>query len=195
MRGWVIVAVAAIIAASWRALPAQGNVALTGVVTSAEEGKMEGVVVNARRAGANFTVSVVSDGQGRYSFPRTHLEPGQYTVTIRATGFDLVAPGPKTSVAKFWPTPTPDSFPRRGQMDEHDRFWFAENRASKLGVFNTRTEKFQEWALPYENTHPYASSSIDKKGRVYLASNMLERVSRVDTKTGEVVEYVIPTEF
>ena len=32
---------------------------------------MEGVVVNARRDGANFTVSVVSDAQGKYSFPRT----------------------------------------------------------------------------------------------------------------------------
>ena len=53
---------------------------------------MEGVVVNARRDGANFTVSVVSDAQGKYSFPRTHLEPGKYTLTIRAVGYDLVGP-------------------------------------------------------------------------------------------------------
>ena len=50
--------------------------ALTGVVSSPAEAAMEGVVVNARRDGANFTVSVVSDAQGKYSFPRTHLEPG-----------------------------------------------------------------------------------------------------------------------
>ena len=37
---------------------------------------MEGVVVTARRDGANVDVSVVSDAQGMYSFPRTHLEPG-----------------------------------------------------------------------------------------------------------------------
>ena len=55
---------------------------------------MEGVVVNARRDGANFTVSVVSDAQGKYSFPRTHLEPGKYAVTIRAVGYDLTNPGP-----------------------------------------------------------------------------------------------------
>ena len=70
-------------------LDAQGAAALRGVVSSAEEKKMEGVVVNARREGANFTVSVVSDKDGKYSFPRTHLEPGTYAVTMRAAGFDL----------------------------------------------------------------------------------------------------------
>ena len=54
-------------------LAAQGAAALSGVVSSQEEGKMEGVLVNARPEGGNFTVSVVSDKDGRYSFPRTHL--------------------------------------------------------------------------------------------------------------------------
>ena len=61
-----------------------GAAALSGVVSSQEEGSMEGVVVNARRDGANFTVSVVSDAQGKYSFPRTHLEPGKYVVTMQS---------------------------------------------------------------------------------------------------------------
>src|SRR5262245_50442661 len=74
--------------------------ALTGIVSSKEEGKMEGVVVNARRHGATFTVSVVSDAAGRYSFPRTHLEPGRYTLTIRAVGYDLVNPGAVDLAAK-----------------------------------------------------------------------------------------------
>jgi virginiamycin B lyase len=69
---------------------AQAGAALTGVVSSQAEGKMEGVVVTARREGANFDVSVVSDAQGKYTFPRTHLTPGTYTLKIRAVGFDLV---------------------------------------------------------------------------------------------------------
>src|SRR5688572_5649944 len=69
-----------------------GAVALTGVVSSQAEGNMEGVLVNARREGAIFTVTVVSDAQGRYSFPRTHLDPGKYNITIRGTGYDLTAP-------------------------------------------------------------------------------------------------------
>ena len=53
---------------------------------------MEGVVVSARQEGATFTTSVVSDAKGKYSFPRTHLQPGKYTITMRAAGYDLSAP-------------------------------------------------------------------------------------------------------
>jgi streptogramin lyase len=72
---------------------AQGSAALTGVVSSQAEGKMEGVLVTARREGAKFDVTVVSDAQGKYSFPRSHLEPGQYALKIRAAGYDLAGAG------------------------------------------------------------------------------------------------------
>src|SRR5437016_4192176 len=71
----------------------QTAAALTGVVSSQEEGKMEGVLVTARRDGANFDVTVVSDAQGKFSFPRTHVQSGRYAVKIRAIGYDLVDPG------------------------------------------------------------------------------------------------------
>src|ERR1700730_2279016 len=64
-------------------------VALSGVVRSQQEGLMEGVIVSAKRDGANFTVSVVSDAKGKYSFPRPHLEPGKYALAIRAVGYEL----------------------------------------------------------------------------------------------------------
>ena len=65
------------------------GVALAGAVTSVEEGPMEGVLVNAKRAGSNMTVTVVTDDKGRYQFPAAKLEPGKYTLTIRAAGYDL----------------------------------------------------------------------------------------------------------
>src|ERR1700730_7743982 len=79
-------------------LRAQGSdsSALSGVVSSQQEGLMEGVVVSARRDGANVTVSVVSDAKGKYSFPRTHLEPGKYALTIRAVGYELHGTGSVT---------------------------------------------------------------------------------------------------
>ena len=52
---------------------------------------MEGVVVTARQDGANFDVSVVSDAQGKYTFPRSHVGAGNYTVKIRAVGYDLAS--------------------------------------------------------------------------------------------------------
>src|SRR5580693_6307391 len=87
----------AICALGWATpeLRAQGSdsAALSGVVSSQQEGFMEGVVVSARRDGANFTVSVVSDAQGKYTFPRTHLESGKYTLSIRAVGYGLSGSG------------------------------------------------------------------------------------------------------
>src|SRR6266404_3736008 len=68
---------------------AQSDTALTGQVTSSEEGRMEGVLVSARKAGSALTITVVSDGQGRYRFPAARLEPGQYALRIRAIGYDL----------------------------------------------------------------------------------------------------------
>ena len=68
----------------------QAPEALTGRVTSEAEGAMEGVVVSAKKAGSTVTVSVVSDAQGRYSFPANRLSAGKYSLKIRAIGYDLV---------------------------------------------------------------------------------------------------------
>ena len=68
--------------------------ALTGKVTSQAEGAMEGVIVGAKKVGSTIATWVVSDAQGQYSFPPGRLEPGKYTVSIRAVGYEL----PGTSV-------------------------------------------------------------------------------------------------
>jgi virginiamycin B lyase len=101
----------------------------------------------------------------------------------------------KTGEAKFWQVPTPRSSPRRGRMDAQDRFWFAEYTGDKIGMFDTRTEKFQEWPMLHKYTTPYAVSAPDKNGYVYATSNMSERLMRLDPKTGDIVEYQISTEF
>jgi virginiamycin B lyase len=72
--------------------------AVAGKVTSEAEGAMEGVVVSAKKAGSTVTVSVISDAQGRYSFPADRLGAGQYSLKIRAVGYDLIAPA-KADVA------------------------------------------------------------------------------------------------
>ena len=88
------------------------SAALTGQVTSDAEGTMEGVVVSARKAGSTVTMSVMSDAQGRYSFPADRLSSGKYTIAIRAAGYDLAARRRPMS-----PTSTPrrsiSSSPRR----------------------------------------------------------------------------------
>ena len=134
-----ILVTALLYAASGELSAQAADTALRGVVSSQEEGNMEGVVVSARRGGANFTVSVVSDAQ--------------------------------------------------------DRFWFAEYTGDRIGVFDTRTQEIQEWALPHRYTTPYTVTRPDKNGYVYASSNMSERLARLDPRTGEVIEYQMPTDF
>jgi streptogramin lyase len=71
------------------AVRAETTAAITGQVSSEAEGAMEGVVITARKPGAKLSVSVITDAQGRYSFPADRLEPGQYALTMRAVGYDL----------------------------------------------------------------------------------------------------------
>src|ERR1700738_1279201 len=65
-----------------------GSPALAGKV-SAGQGALEGVLVSAKKDGSNVTVTVVSDKDGHYSFPAARLEPGRYSLRIRAIGYDL----------------------------------------------------------------------------------------------------------
>ena len=72
---------------------AKAGVALSGTVSSAEEGAMEGVLVTAKKTGSTIAITVVSDEKGRYQFPAARLDPGSYALRIRAVGYDLDGPG------------------------------------------------------------------------------------------------------
>jgi streptogramin lyase len=71
---------------------AQTAGALSGQVSSAEEGSMEGVLVSAKKQGSTITVTVVTDAKGQYSFPADRLDAGHYAITIRAAGYNLDGP-------------------------------------------------------------------------------------------------------
>jgi virginiamycin B lyase len=87
-------ALAAVLIAGLASVPvqAQAPVALTGQVSSAAEAVMEGVVVSAKREGGTITVSVITDAKGQFAFPATRLEPGRYSLAIRAVGYELEGP-------------------------------------------------------------------------------------------------------
>jgi len=99
---WSMTAAAALMLSQATIHPAstQKSVALTGQVTSEAEGAMEGVVVSAKKHGSIVKISVTTDEHGRYSFPEDRLEPGEYTITIRAVGYDIGAPTTATVVTE-----------------------------------------------------------------------------------------------
>ena len=83
------VAMAGLLALGYPATANAQNAPLSGVVSSSEEGAMEGVIVSAKKEGSNITVSVISDDKGHYAFPAGKLAAGKYTLSIRATGYEI----------------------------------------------------------------------------------------------------------
>ena len=100
---------------------------------------------------------------------------------------------PETGKTKLYPTPTPNSSPRRLHMAPDDQLWFAENSdsARKIGVFDTKTKQFKEWAPPTPGDLPYDVVQ-DKAGFVWAGGERTDFVTRLNPKTGEMVDYVLP---
>jgi virginiamycin B lyase len=98
----------------------------------------------------------------------------------------------KTKKVTPYPTPNPDAGPRRGHMDAQDRLWFAEFRANAIAMFDSRTAKFQEWAAPTPWTNVY-DAILDDAGYAWAGGMNNDRVVRLNTRTGEAVDYLLPT--
>jgi streptogramin lyase len=78
---------------------AQASAALSGTVSSSQEGNMEGVLVTAKKEGSTIAITVVSDDKGNFSFPAEKLSPGKYAISIRASGYTLAGPKESTVTA------------------------------------------------------------------------------------------------
>src|SRR6266849_4266844 len=76
------------------------DLALTGRVTSSQEGAMEGVLISAQQTGSPISVTAVTNQAGRYSFPFNRLAPGHYALRIRAIGYELNGPAAADVAAK-----------------------------------------------------------------------------------------------
>ena len=121
---------------------------------------------------------IISDS--RNNFYGTNFS-GQYIIRIDA----------KTLNVTPFPTPTPNSAPRRGHMDPQDRLWFAEYRGNMIGMFDTKTERTREWAVPSPWTNPY-DAVLDKAGYAWTGGMSNDHVVRLNTKTEEFIEYLLP---
>jgi virginiamycin B lyase len=78
------------------------------------------------------------------------------------------------------------------QIDSEDRVLVTEYRASKVALFDTKTEKFTEYSLP-PYTFPYRAN-FDKNGELWASTMHTDRVVRLDPKTGNTVQYLMPSD-
>jgi virginiamycin B lyase len=97
----------------------------------------------------------------------------------------------KTRNATVYPTPTPDSRPRRGRVDREGRLWFAEYQGNAIGMFDPRTERITEWKVPTPWSAPY-DAVAGRNGEAWTGSMLTDRVSRLDIRSGQYTEYMLP---
>ena len=98
----------------------------------------------------------------------------------------------KTSKVAWHKLPTENARARRMNIDDQDRIWVTEYRGNKVAMFDTRTEKVTEWPTP-PHTWPYRAA-VDRNGDIWTGGMHSDRVVRINPKTSETVEYLLPRE-
>jgi streptogramin lyase len=93
---------------------------------------------------------------------------------------------------KIWSTSASRTRPRRGRLDDQGRLWFAQYAANAIGMFDPATEKMKEWKLPKAWGNPYDVVPSKGGAEVWTGSMSNDYVSRLDTKTEEITEYLLP---
>jgi streptogramin lyase len=98
----------------------------------------------------------------------------------------------KTNVAKIWTTPMVRSKPRRGRVDSQNRLWFAEYAGNNIAMFDPKTEVIKEWKLPTAWSAPYDVAITKDATEAWTGSMLTDQVARLNPKTDEIVEYLLP---
>ena len=88
MRKFLVVALATFLAA-FTAFGQSSTGELSGVISSPDGGVIQGATVEVTFNNTGKTVSAVTGGDGAFRF--TQLEPGTYTITVKATGFKTLS--------------------------------------------------------------------------------------------------------
>jgi streptogramin lyase len=112
---------------------------------------------------------------------------------MELNGDNIIKVDAKTLVPTYYPTPTPNSGPRRGHFDNQDRLWFAENRGQNIAMFDAKTGKIQEWKVPTPYSTPY-DAIFDGSLHAWTGGMANDHVSRLNVQTGEIVDYLLPSE-
>ncbi len=137
---------------------------------------------------------------GNFKDPRTGKRIGTYGIHSDAqnnaylldfSAGNIVKIDAKTKAPTVYPTPTPDSRPRRGRVDPDGRLWFGEYQGNAIGMFDPKTERMTEWKVPTPWSAPY-DAVLDRHGDAWTGSMLTDRVARLDTRTGQYTEYMLP---
>lgn len=109
---------------------------------------------------------------------------------------------PKSGAYSEFPTPSPGSGPRRGEIDAQDRLWVALYFAGRLGMFDPSVGEVKEFPLvagtqAYEAPYaaPYSTSVDNRNGFVWTTDFNSGRIYRFDMHSEEMTEYFMPLPY
>jgi len=109
---------------------------------------------------------------------------------------------PRTEKFTEYPTPTPGSGPRRGDIDSKDRYWTSLYWAGRIAVFDPNNGQIKEFPLipdvkPYGAPYlaPYRVSVDNKHQLAWTTDFNSSRLYRFDIKTEKTTEYYMPLPF
>ena len=109
---------------------------------------------------------------------------------------------PRTETYAEYKTPTPDSGPRRGEIDAQGRFWVAEYYAGQLAMFDPAKAEIKEFALipgtkPYGPPYlaAYTATVDDTNQLVWTTDFNSNRIFKFDMKTEKTTEFFMPGNY
>jgi streptogramin lyase len=70
--------------------------------------------------------------------------------------------------------------------------WFAEYGGNGIAMFDPKTRSIKEWQLPIPGSQPYDVVSSKGGAEAWTGSMLTDYVSRLDTQSGDVVDYLLP---
>jgi len=172
-------------------------IAVTGQVSSQKEGAMEGVMIGAKKDGSTITINVTSGEKGRYSFPASKLEPGRYTLKVRAAGYDLdgpksieVVPG-KTTTANIKLKPAEDMTAQLSDAEwllsipgteEQKKFLLGCNGCHTIDRIVKSNRSADEWVEVFKRMSLYAPGSTPLKPQMTVGGVQRDRTRGFDPK-------------
>jgi streptogramin lyase len=98
----------------------------------------------------------------------------------------------KTGQTTIYQTPTAHSKPRRGRVDSKGQLWFAEYGSNAIGFFDPKTAQIKEYKLPTPWSEPYDVVASKDASEVWTGSMITDQVTRLDVKSGQVTDYLLP---
>jgi len=99
----------------------------------------------------------------------------------------------KTLQTVWYDFPTKGAGCRRGHLDSQDRVWCGVFNGNRLAMFDPKTQKITEWAVPTPWTRPY-DAQFDDRTYAWTAGMDNDLAVRLNPQTGEFTQYLLPHE-